>query len=122
MVADFDEVEKFGHFLIEELDTAAARWLAYFVFMVRAVEVDVALVAVAVVALVDARFEAFEPEDTCRDEVGALFLCTQLVVAFSDADAAFEDFANGGICPDLLGDSMQAGRSAFRVLEVRRRL
>lgn len=122
MVSGLDEVEEFGHFSIGELDATAAGGLADFVFVVGAVNVDVALKAIASVALIDSRFETFEPEDASGDEIGALLLVAQLFIAAVDADSALENFAESGSFADLLGDSVKAGRSAHGILEIGRRL
>ena len=46
------EIEEFNHFRVEKLDAAAAGWFANLILMIRAVEVDIAVVAIMAVSLI----------------------------------------------------------------------
>ncbi len=122
MVIQLDGFEELDHFAVEQLDAAAAGGRSDFVLMIRPVDIDVASVAVVPVALVDPWFEAVQPEDSSRDEVGAKLLSAQLLVAFVDADPPLEYFAQRRPFANSIGDAMQPGWRAAGVLSIRWRV
>lgn len=112
VVAFVDEVEEVDDFFVGELDAATTGGLTDFVFVVGAVEIDVAIMTVATGAVVMAAFEAFEPEDAGGYEVGFLLFIAELAVGFAYLDATFEDCPEWGVFANFLGDAMQSGGGA----------
>ena len=74
MIALGCEVEEFNHFRVEKLDAAAAGWFANLILMIRAVKVDIAVVAIMAVSLIVAGLQAGEPEDARGDQIGFLLV------------------------------------------------
>ncbi len=74
MVPFVCEIEEFNHFYVEKLDAAAAGWFTNLILMIRAVEVDIAVVAIMAVSSIVAGLQAGEPEDARGDQIGFLLV------------------------------------------------
>lgn len=110
MVVECDEVE------VGEEDAAGALGGAEAVFLVGAVDINVAVVGIDLAAEVDAGFEAAEAEDAGGDEVG--FVVGVFGVVSAGGDAAFEDHAGRLAGSDAFGDLVPAARGAEGVAEI----
>lgn len=114
-LVELDDVE------VAQLDTAGAHGLADALFVVGAVEIDVATVGVDFAVAVYAGFEAAQPEDATGDELGLLDVLGELGEVTAGGYAGFEYHAGRLAGADAFGDFVQAARGAEGVLDVRRR-
>ena len=122
LIADADLFVKFDDLVIAHEHAARAEGLADPVFVVGAVDVDVALIGIDVPALIDARFEAPEPEDAAGDEVFVVgFSFQDLEVVSPGGHAGFKNHAGRLAGSDALGDFVEPARCALRILDIRRR-
>jgi len=78
--------------------------------VIRAVDIDVALVGIDAVALVDARFGAAKPEDSGGHEVVRTVRIDELAKMETGILARFENDAGWRAAADLFGDEVEAGR------------
>lgn len=105
--ADIDEVEQFDDLSIAHPDTPMGDRLADQVFVVRAVQVDVAPQAVDAAASVDGSIEALQPECTAQHPVSTWILLEQVRAdLLSRPSPAHEHSADGAPRPDLGADAV----------------
>ena len=122
VVAFADCVEESDDIDVAQFDATPAEGLADTIFMIGAVDIDVALVAVAAVPAVLAGFQAAEPNDTGGNQVATLFLLGVIGKMLTGGDAAFKDHAQWFAIADLVGQCVQSERCAVGISLARGRI
>lgn len=111
----FDSLKKLDYLLIQHFHAAPAEGLADAIFVVGAVDVDVALVAIVAGTGVVAGFEASQAEDATGDEITLGFLAGIEGEMFAGGHATFEDHALGLVGADRVGNGVEPCRSAVGI-------
>src|SRR5262249_9656656 len=112
-IALADAIEQLDDVGIRHADAAVRSGASQSVFVIRTVDVDVALERIAAGAAVDTSLEPVEPEDACEDQVRSLVLTAPHT---SRRLAALEDRSALGAGADLRVNPVPAWRRAVRAL------
>lgn len=106
------EIEEFHDLVVPHAHASVAHGLSEEIFLVGAVNVDVAVMRVGIVLI-----QAHKPEDTTEDEVLLAFITQS---PFSDGLPPFENGAQGGFMAKLLTDlELSQGRAIAPFLTTR---
>jgi len=110
-----DALKKLDHFCIQHFHATTAEGLADAVFMVGAMDVDVAVVAVARGPSVAPGFQSAEPEYAAGDQVTLGILACVFGKVLAGGYAALEDHPAGLALADLVSNLVEAGRRAVGI-------
>src|SRR5688572_19938666 len=108
MVAGAHRVVELDHLDIAQQYAAGAGGAAEAVFVIRAVDVDVALVGIDFSARIVAGLKAAQPKDAGSDEIARTLVVCELGEMFPGADAGLEHDSGRGAGPDAFGDFVEA--------------
>ena len=114
-------IEQADNFDIIHLHAATTLWRAQLIFMIGAVDIDVALVSIDFTAGVHPWFLSAQPENSRSDQILRVLFVVEFIEMFADIYSPFENRSRRRPGADFLRNAVQSAWRAEGVFRVGRR-